>query len=177
MRLTALTTTELTAIIAVIVIVVVGIAVFFLRRKRRTEKLRGKFGDAEYARALKEHGDRRQAEAELESARNEWKVSRPATSGRRSTRLVDAWRGIQTRFVDDPAGAVVQADPNYLGDGDVHAWLSEWAICNSARPIFRGPSAVLRELSHRSRKSRFAKRKGRPTQEDLRQADPLSGSF
>jgi hypothetical protein len=116
MRLTALTTTELAAIIAVIVIVVAGIAVFFLLRKRRTEKLRGKFGDAEYARALKEGGDQRHAEAELErrAERVESFHVRPLVAADRA-RFVDAWRGIQTRFVDDPAGAVVQAD-QLLGD-------------------------------------------------------------
>jgi hypothetical protein len=116
MSLTALTTTELAAIIAVIVIVVAGIAVFFLLRKRRTEKLRGKFGDAEYARALKEGGNQRQAEAELEkrAARVESFHVRPLVAADRA-RFVDAWRGIQTRFVDDPSGAVVQAD-QLLGD-------------------------------------------------------------
>lgn len=116
MSLTALTTTELAAIIAVVVIVVAGIAVFFLLRKRRTERLRGKFGDAEYARALKEGGNQRQAEADLEkrAARVESFHVRPMVAPDR-TRFVDAWRGIQTRFVDDPSGAVVQAD-QLLGD-------------------------------------------------------------
>ena len=116
MRLTDLSTTELAAIIAFVVIVVAGIAVFLLLRKRRTERLRSKFGDAEYNRALKEGGDRRHAEAELEhrAERVESFHVRPLTAADRA-RFVDAWRGIQTRFVDDPAGAIVQAD-QLLGD-------------------------------------------------------------
>ena len=47
-------------------IVVAGIAVLLSLRKRRTERLRSKFGGAEYARAVKEGGNRRHAEAGLE---------------------------------------------------------------------------------------------------------------
>ena len=111
MDLTALTTTELAAIIAVVAIVIAGIAMLFFLRKRRTERLRAKFGGAEYARAVKEGGNRRHGEAGLDgrTARVESFHLRPLASGDHA-RFVDAWRRIQTRFVDGPAGAVAEAD-------------------------------------------------------------------
>ncbi len=115
MSLTALTTTELVAIIASVVIVVAGIAVLLFVRKRRSERLRNRFG-AEYDRAVKEEGNQRHAEAQLEkrAERVESFHVRPLAAPDRA-RFVDAWRGIQARFVDDPAGTVVQAD-QLLGD-------------------------------------------------------------
>jgi len=116
MNLTALTTTELVAIIALVVIVVAGIAALLFLRKRRTERLRSKFGGAEYARAVKEGGSRRHAEAGLDkrTARVESFHVQPLAAGDRA-RFEDSWRRIQTRFVDGPAGAVAEAD-QLLGD-------------------------------------------------------------
>jgi hypothetical protein len=117
MSITALTTTELAAIMAVVVVVIAGgIAALLFLRKRRTEKLRGKFGDAEYARTVKEDGSRRHAEAGLDkrAERVESFHVRPLAPGDRA-RFVDSWSGIQARFVDGPAGAVSEAD-RLLGD-------------------------------------------------------------
>ena len=116
MNITALTTTELAAIIVFVVIMVAGIATLLSFRKRRTERLRNKFGGAEYARAVKEGGNRRHAEAGLEqrTERVEGFHVRPLAPGDRA-RFVDSWRKIQSRFVDGPAGAVTEAD-QLLGD-------------------------------------------------------------
>ncbi len=65
MNLTALSTTELTLIIALAVIVFAGIAAWLFLLKRRTQKLRTRFGGAEYDRTIKEDGSRRHAEAGL----------------------------------------------------------------------------------------------------------------
>jgi len=105
------------AIIAVVAIVIAGsIAALLLLRKRRTERLRSQFGGAEYARAVKDGGNRRHAEAGLEkrAERVESFHVRPLAPGDRA-RFVDSWRGIQARFVDGPAGAVAEAD-RLLGD-------------------------------------------------------------
>ena len=116
MNITALTTTELAAIIVFVVIMVAGIATLLCFRKRRTERLRNKFGGAEYARTVKEGGNRRHAEAGLEqrTERVEGFHVRPLAPGDRA-RFVDSWRKIQSRFVDGPAGAVTEAD-QLLGD-------------------------------------------------------------
>jgi len=116
MNFTAFTTTELAAIIAFVVIEVAGIAILLVLRKRRTARLRSKFGGVEYARAVKEGGSRRHAEAGLDdrAERVESFHIRPLAAGDRE-RFVDSWRKIQARFVDGPAGAVAEAD-QLLGD-------------------------------------------------------------
>jgi len=117
MRIAALSTTEVAAVIAVVAIVIAGsIATLLLLRKRRTERLRSQFGGAEYARAVKDGGNRRHAEAGLEkrSERVESFHVRPLAPGDRA-RFADSWRGVQARFVDGPAGAVAEAD-RLLGD-------------------------------------------------------------
>ena len=116
MKLPALTTTELELAIALLVVLVAGLVAFLWHRKRRTARLRGQFGEAEYARAVEKGGDRRHAEAALQ--KREERVDglriRPLTAADRA-RFVSTWRDVQARFVDGPAGAVGAAD-QLLGD-------------------------------------------------------------
>lgn len=116
MHIRALSTAELAAIIAFVLIVVAGITALLYARKRRTEKLRTKFGGAEYARAVEEGGNRRHAEAGLEERRQrvEGFHVRPLAANDRA-RFVESWRRVQARFVDGPASAVTEAD-QLLGD-------------------------------------------------------------
>jgi hypothetical protein len=116
MNLTTLTTTELVVIIGVAALLVAGITAFLVDRKRRSERLRAQFGGAEYARAVKQDGNRRDAEARLEerTQRVEGFHVRPLGAADRA-RFVESWRGVQSRFVDGPAGAVTEADL-LLGD-------------------------------------------------------------
>ncbi len=111
-----MSTTAIIAIVALVVIVLAGVATLAFLRKRRTEGLRSTFGGAEYARAVKEGGNRRHGEAGLEqrAARVESFHVQPLAPGDR-TRFQDSWGRIQTRFVDGPAGAVTEAD-QLLGD-------------------------------------------------------------
>ena len=116
MSITALNASALALIIGLAVIVAVGIAAWILFRKRRTARLRTRFGGAEYARAVQEGGNRRQAEAKLDERKErvESLHIRPLASGDR-TRFVESWRRVQARFVDGPGGAVTEAD-QLLGD-------------------------------------------------------------
>jgi hypothetical protein len=116
MSIPTLSTTELALIIALVVVFVAGIAAFLFFRKRRTERLRTRFGGAEYARAVEKGGNQRQAEAGLEerAQRVEAFHIRPLSAGDRA-RFIQSWHGVQTRFVDGPAGAVTEAD-QLLGD-------------------------------------------------------------
>jgi len=111
-----LSTTELVLIAALVVIAIVGIAALLFSRKRRTEKLRARFGSEEYTRAVQKDGGVRHAESVLEkrTERVEAFHVRPLAAGDR-VRFVESWRGVQTRFVDGPAGAVTEAD-QLLGD-------------------------------------------------------------
>jgi hypothetical protein len=116
MNLTTPTPTELAVVIGVAVLLVAGIVVFLAQRNRRTEKLRTQFGGAEYARAVQKDGNRREAESRLEerSQRVEGFHVRPLAAEDRA-RFLESWRGVQSRFVDGPAGAVKEADV-LLGD-------------------------------------------------------------
>jgi len=103
-------TQVLIAIIAVLAAIVVGLGVWIYMQRRQSTELRSSFGP-EYDRALREHGDRTKAEAELK-ARKE-RVSHlhivplpPADAARFS----DEWRAVQARFVDNPQAAVSDAD-------------------------------------------------------------------
>src|SRR3954467_7663305 len=99
---------ELGLIIAVIVLA--GVIAWLLLDRRKSMRLRSRFGP-EYERTVRETGDRRRAEEEL--ARREHRVERlrihPLSMNDRD-RYVAAWRIDQARFVDDPSGAVTEAD-------------------------------------------------------------------
>jgi hypothetical protein len=97
-------------IVAVVVIVAVALAVWAAMRKRRTETLRSQFGP-EYDRTVDGAENPREAESELEERRRRRADLgiRPLVPAAR-TRYAEEWRAVQARFVDDPAGAVGQAD-------------------------------------------------------------------
>jgi FtsZ-interacting cell division protein ZipA len=97
----------LIAIVAVIVIVVV---VWLALSKRRTTTLRDQFG-SEYDRTLQQTDSRREAEADL-SARRERREQlniRPLTTAAQE-RYSSQWQQVQSRFVDQPAVSLGQAD-------------------------------------------------------------------
>ena len=109
-----LTSTQVGIIIAIVALIVIAVVVFYLQR-RRSEKLRERFGP-EYERSIKESGDRRKAEAQLEkrTERVEKFHLRPLTPEDRA-RFTEEWDRVQAHFVDAPAGAVAEAD-QLLGD-------------------------------------------------------------
>lgn len=95
----------------IVVVVLLAIAVVFLWvGHRRSEKLRSKYG-AEYARVVDEEGTRKKGEAALQE--REKRVASfniaPLKPERRAA-FIEAWRKIQSQFVDDPHGAVTHAD-------------------------------------------------------------------
>ncbi len=103
----------LTYILAGVLIaaVIAVIAWAYAQKKRRhSQHLQQRFGP-EYARRVNEFGDRAKAEAEL--AAREKRVERlnvtqltPADAAR----FAQAWNALQARFVDDPKGALAEAD-------------------------------------------------------------------
>ncbi len=94
-------------IVAIVAIVAVALMLF---TRRRTQHLRSRFGP-EYERAIHESGDKRRAERDLE--RREKRVEQlhlhPLSPHHRDE-FVAAWRKDQAMFVDDPGGAVSEAD-------------------------------------------------------------------
>jgi len=96
--------------IVVIAIVVIAAIAFMTSRKRRSQKLRQRFGP-EYDRVVQQEGDPRKAEGVLEfrQKRREKFSIRPLSGANRSS-FATRWNEVQARFVDDPRGAVSVAD-------------------------------------------------------------------
>jgi len=94
----------------VIVAAAVAVIAWLLLRKRRTERLRDRFGP-EYDRAVRDKGEVRKAEAALEArqARVARLHIRPLESAD-AARFSREWRSVQALFVDDPKAAITNAD-------------------------------------------------------------------
>jgi hypothetical protein len=97
------------AIVAIAVAVVVVLAVI-AAMQRRSRELRRRFGD-EYDRVVREAGDRLRAEAELAAREKRvGKLELKPLSVNDRQRFSGAWVALQARFVDDPKGAVAEAN-------------------------------------------------------------------
>jgi hypothetical protein len=94
----------------VVVLALVALAAYLFYRKRQSKLLAARFGD-EYERAVQQHGSRAKAEAELRqrAARVE-RLNIVALAPGEAARFSSAWNRVQAEFVDNPAGAVTQAD-------------------------------------------------------------------
>ena len=101
-------TTVVLGIVAVVL--VVAVVLFFSARQRQRKKLQERFGP-EYAHAVREYGDDASAEKELaaRAQRVEQLRIRPLASDQRA-KYAEYWRSTQSRFVDDPEGAIGAAD-------------------------------------------------------------------
>ena len=99
----------LLVIIVVAVLAVIVIAALAMR-KRRSQKLRERFGP-EYDRVVRQEGDVRKGEGVLEfrEKRREKFQIRPLSPTDRSS-FNYSWNEVQSQFVDDPKAAVTIAD-------------------------------------------------------------------
>jgi hypothetical protein len=98
------------ALVAVVAIVVVALVVWQGLKAKRTKTLQHRFGP-EYDRTVERTDDKREAEAELAARakrRDELDI-RPLPAASRD-RYLEEWLRVQARFVDDPRGAVQEAD-------------------------------------------------------------------
>ena len=104
------TTTIIILVVAVIAVLAIGAGAWMLWQKKRTESLQSRFGP-EYERVVETGGDRRRGESILveRQKRVEELDIRPLTNEDRQ-RFAQAWSREQARFVDDPGGAVAEAD-------------------------------------------------------------------
>jgi len=96
-------------VIAVGVVVLLGLA-WLGANRQRSRHLQEKFGP-EYGRTVADRGDRREAESELrerEQVREKLEISPLSASERES--YGREWEQVQSAFVDNPSGAVAQAD-------------------------------------------------------------------
>ena len=97
-------------IIGIIALIALAGVALIIVGQRRTRELHEKFGP-EYERTLQSMRDRGRAEAELRkrTERVELLTLRPLAAADR-TRFEEDWQEDQARFVDDPRGALKEAD-------------------------------------------------------------------
>jgi hypothetical protein len=97
-------------VLIAIVVVLLGVVAWLALERRRSARLRAGFGP-EYTRTVAAVGDRRRAEAELDARRERVEALqiRPLAPDDRE-RFAAAWHTAQSRFVDDPGGAIAEAD-------------------------------------------------------------------
>jgi hypothetical protein len=96
--------------ILIAIVVIVAVLAYVAVRRMRTEQLRRRFG-AEYARTVRETGSVTAGESRLRA--REKRVERlhiRRLSSEDADRFEREWKRVQTRFVDDPEGAVTDAD-------------------------------------------------------------------
>ena len=101
---------DTTALWVLIALILIGAVAWYTITRRRSQQLRQRFG-AEYDRTIHTEGNVRKAEAALEARakRVEALHIRPLDPAD-ATRFDAGWRAVQARFVDDPRGAVSEAD-------------------------------------------------------------------
>jgi len=97
-------------VIAVAALILLGVVVWQMQTRKRTAQLQDRFGP-EYDRVATDADSKREAEAELAARaerRDELEIRDLPDESR--ARYVDSWQKVQLRFVDDPRGAVDEAD-------------------------------------------------------------------
>jgi hypothetical protein len=103
--------TTYTIVVVVLILLITGaiLAPIFSRRKR-TERLQGKFG-TEYDHTMQALGDKKKTHTELE-ARQKHVASLDIhpLSAIENDRYAADWIAVQSKFVDDPGKAIVDAD-------------------------------------------------------------------
>jgi hypothetical protein len=97
-------------VIAVVVAAIVLAVILSALRTRRSQELRERFGP-EYDRVAADAPTKREAESELRARaeRREQFEIRPLPA-EQGERYLARWTAVQAEFVDDPAGAVTEAD-------------------------------------------------------------------
>ena len=104
------TMTIVIAVLVVLVVIAVGFMLAIVERYWHSRQLRSRFGP-EYEHAVDSTGDRHRAESSLQQRverRRELQIRELSQDAR--DRYTREWRGLQGRFVDDPRGAVEEAD-------------------------------------------------------------------
>jgi hypothetical protein len=101
---------DTTVLLVVVIVALIAIVGWLLYERRRSAELRDAFGP-EYRRAIADAGSRRAGESELDARRRRVHALqlRPLSAPDRN-RYATSWREVQSRFVDEPAGAIAEAD-------------------------------------------------------------------
>jgi hypothetical protein len=98
------------AIVVIAALVIIAGLWYLNSQKTRSEQLRRDFGP-EYDRALESSDSRKNAERELEERRKRVEgLKLRDLSADDQKRYAEEWRGIEARFIDNPAGTLDEAD-------------------------------------------------------------------
>ena len=101
---------QIAAIVVVAVLAIGAVVAYSVMQRRRTERLTQQFGP-EYQRTVESTGGQREAERELEARQKRverLEIRRLSVDER--DRYLARWKETQARFVDDPPGAISEAD-------------------------------------------------------------------
>lgn len=99
-------------LVVVLAFLVLAVLVLFTmtNQRRRSDMLRSRFGP-EYNRTVEQRGDRRKAEQELSARAQRVKAfAIHAIAPQQRGQFADSWRATQAHFVDDPSGAIKEAN-------------------------------------------------------------------
>lgn len=97
-------------IVAIILLILGAVLGWIFFRRQRTQNLRERFGP-EYDVAVREAGGQDEAEAELEKRQKRIEqLEIRSLSVEERERFSDRWKAAQAQFVDNPAGAISEAD-------------------------------------------------------------------
>jgi hypothetical protein len=98
------------AIVVIAALVIIGGLWYMNSQKTRSDKLRRDFGP-EYDRALEGSGNRKEAERQLEERQKRVEALKLRDlSPDEQKGYAEQWRGVEARFIDDPAGTLEEAD-------------------------------------------------------------------
>lgn len=100
-----------TIIIVIVVLLIVGVILgLIFSRRRRSDRLHEQFG-TEYDHTVESMGGNKKAQTELENRQKHVKTLdiRPLSTSERERYQVD-WVAVQSKFVDDPGQAIMDAD-------------------------------------------------------------------
>ncbi len=156
-----------TIIVIAVVVVALIVVAWAILRKRRTEALRRRFGP-EYERTVREQGPVR-AETTLLGRRERVERLPIRTLGvAEREHFVSEWRGVQSRFVDDPKRAVTEADKLVIHVMQARGYPTSDFEQRAADISVDHPQVV--DNYRAAREIALRHRRGEATTEDLRNA-------
>lgn len=170
-------------IIAVVVVLVASLSFTFAGRKRRRqrerqEEARQEYGP-EYERAVEERGSEKKAEGELRERREKLEGEIQPLSEESRRTYAEQWEKVERAFVDDPAGALDDADRlvaeilaerNFPTDSREEASKSLGVMHSDLVEDFREAQGVHQEAVGSSQRDDAAAHTGGEELEKMRQA-------
>ncbi len=155
-------------VLAFLVIAIVALVSVANAQRQRSDMLRERFGP-EYQRTVEQVGDRRKAEAELAArTKRVQEFDIHPLAPRERDQFLREWQATQARFVDDPQGAVTEADHLVVQAMQARGYPMESFDQRVADISVNHPDVV--QNYRAARDIALRNEQGQATTEDLRQA-------